>query len=146
ADEVFLDFALEGEPRQSFVTNGRAAGEPLTFTLSGISKICGLPQMKVAWIVVDGPKSLKSEAIARLEGIADTYLSPNAPLRLALGRLLPTRQAFQSQVLTRMRENLAEIDRRLSSAGRWSRLDVEGGWSAVLTQAGAGPEQGLDAV
>ena len=74
ADEVFLDFSL-GAPQKSFVANTGA----LTFTMSGISKISGLPQMKFAWLVVSGPEAAKREALARLEMIADTYLSLNAP-------------------------------------------------------------------
>jgi len=132
ADEVFLDFALESggtshEP-QSFAGN-RAA---LAFTLSGISKICGLPQMKAAWIVVSGPGELRAQAAGRLEVIADTFLSPNAPIQLALPALLETRGAFQPQVMDRLTQNLAELDRQLAAQKLCSRLMVEGGWYAVL--------------
>ncbi|HZD32109.1 MAG TPA: pyridoxal phosphate-dependent aminotransferase, partial [Candidatus Angelobacter sp.] len=75
ADEVFLDYALAARPPVSFSANTEA----LTFTLSGLSKVSALPQMKVAWIATSGPAALKSEALARLEVIADTYLSMNAP-------------------------------------------------------------------
>ncbi len=81
ADEVFLDFALgnAGNAHKSFVANSAA----LTFTMSGISKVSGLPQMKFAWLAVSGPDEMKGEALARLEMIADTYLSLNAPIQLA---------------------------------------------------------------
>ena len=128
ADEVFLDFELEGERPASFVAN-RAAP---TFTLSGLSKICGLPQMKAAWLIVSGPQEWKREALARLEVIADTYLSVNAPVQLAITKFLEVRQAFQKQVIERARRNLAELDRQLVAQRSVSRLKVEGGWCAVL--------------
>ena len=82
ADEVFLDYRLTRFNPLTFSGNDDA----LTFTLSGLSKISALPQMKVAWIAVSGPSALKSEALARLEVIADTYLSMNAPIQLAVPR------------------------------------------------------------
>lgn len=128
ADEVFLDFALDGKRVASFASNSGA----LTFTLSGISKIAGLPQMKAAWLAVSGPRASKSEALARLEVIADTYLSMNAPVQLALPTLLEQRHSFQQQLSSRLRENLAELDRQLTEQKACSRLAVEGGWYAVL--------------
>jgi alanine-synthesizing transaminase len=128
ADEVFLDFALDGNRAASFAANSGA----LTFTLSGLSKISGLPQMKAAWLAVSGPQNLKREALARLEIIADTYLSVNAPVQLALPVLFEQRHTFQKQLLLRVRGNLAELDRQLAGQKACSRLAVEGGWNAVL--------------
>jgi aspartate/methionine/tyrosine aminotransferase len=139
ADEVFLDFALDGVRRPSFVGSAGTGTEALTFTMSGISKICGLPQMKVAWLVTSGPAALKQEALARLEVIADTYLSMNAPIQLALGTLLGTRHGFQAQLLQRVRANLTELDRQVAAGSLGERLAVEGGWYAVvLTPRGGG--------
>jgi alanine-synthesizing transaminase len=128
SDEVFLDFALEGAPPPSFALRQ----ESLTFTLSGLSKIAGLPQMKAAWMVVSGPESAKREALDRLEVIADTFLSMNAPIQLAIPALLDLRQGFQGQLLTRVRRNLAELDRQLAGQAFCRRLRIEGGWYAVL--------------
>ena len=128
ADEVFLDFALCGDRPASFAAN---RGAP-TFTLSGLSKICGLPQMKAAWVIAGGPEEWKREALARLEVIADTYLSLNAPVQLAIPRFLELRHVFQRQVIERVRRNLAELDRQLNANKTVSRLNVEGGWCAVL--------------
>jgi alanine-synthesizing transaminase len=128
ADEVFLDFSLDGPPRPSFAANASA----LTFTLSGISKISGFPQMKAAWIVVSGPPEFKSPALARLEVIADSYLSMNAPVQLALPVFLDLRRDFQQQLIARVRKNLAALDRQLSALKICSRLDVDGGWYVVL--------------
>jgi alanine-synthesizing transaminase len=128
SDEVFLDFALEGGRPASFAANREA----LTFTLSGLSKISGLPQMKAAWLIASGPQRWKSEALARLEVIADTYLSVNAPVQLAIPRFLEQRHGFQKQVMTRVRRNLAELDRQLGRQKACSRLKVEGGWCAAM--------------
>jgi alanine-synthesizing transaminase len=128
ADEVFLDFTLDGNYVSSFAPNPIA----LTFTMSGISKISGLPQMKAAWLIASGPQQLKNEAIARLEVIADTYLSMNAPVQQALPIFLAQRKSFQEQLMSRVRHNLAELDRQLSGQKACTRLTVEAGWYAVL--------------
>src|SRR5258708_3132162 len=128
ADEVFLDFALNNARAQSFVSLNKA----LTFTLSGLSKICGLPQMKLAWIAVSGPSHEKAQALARLEVIADAYLSVGTPVQLAAPALFATRAAFQAQVMARVRANLRELDAQLSAQSECNRLLCEGGWSAIL--------------
>ncbi|MHB8501462.1 MAG: pyridoxal phosphate-dependent aminotransferase [Candidatus Acidiferrales bacterium] len=128
ADEVFLDFALGDKRHATFAANSGA----LTFTMSGFSKICGLPQMKAAWLLVGGPEPRKSEALARLEVIADTYLSMNAPIQLAMPALLGQGQKFKKQALARVKENLAELDKQLAEQKTCTRLEVEGGWNAVL--------------
>jgi alanine-synthesizing transaminase len=128
-DEVFLDFGVNNATRpESFVSRGEA----LTFTMSGLSKVSGLPQMKVAWVVVNGPAQLKQQAIARLEMIADTYLSMNTPMQLALSTLLQQRHVFQKQCLERIETNLARLDELLATQKLCGRLKVEGGWYAVL--------------
>jgi len=128
ADEVFLDFALSSKRHLSWVANS----EVLTFTMSGLSKMCGLPQMKVAWLAASGPKDLKTRALERLEVIADTYLSMNAPIQHAIPEFLQQRHEFQRQLMSRVRGNLAELDRQLATQKACSRLEIEGGWYAVL--------------
>ena len=128
ADEVFLDFTLEGKRPESFVTHDTG----LTFTLSGISKIAGLPQMKIAWLVVGGEEKLVHEAKARLEVIADTYLSVSAPPQLAIPVFLQQRQGFHEQWKVRALENLITLDTMLAQQKLCTRLKVEGGWYAVL--------------
>jgi len=127
-DEVFLDYAHDGVSRPSFVTNS----EVLTFTLSGISKISALPQMKLAWIAASGPADQLQPALSRLEVIADTYLSLNAPVQLAAATLLDQRKQIQPQLLDRVRANLAELDCQITQQKACQRLAVEGGWYAVL--------------
>jgi alanine-synthesizing transaminase len=128
ADEVFLDFALKEKQLVTFAENPAA----LTFTMSGLSKICGLPQMKAAWLIVSGPEPCKEQALARLEVIADTYLSMSAPILLAIPAFLEQRHSFQKQVIARVNENLSELDRQLAAQKSCSRLEVEGGWNAVI--------------
>jgi len=128
ADEVFLDYTLQGPPHPSFAGNARA----LTFTLSGLSKLAGLPQMKVAWLLTGGPEALAAQATARLEVIADTFLSMNAPIQHALPTLLEQRSAFQHQLRVRLRANLKELDRQLAVQTLLERLEVEGGWYVPL--------------
>lgn len=127
-DEVFLDYAHDGAPRSSFALNDQA----LTFTMSGISKISGLPQMKIAWVTASGPAAQKEEALARLEVIADTYLSMNAPLQLATPVLLDQRKAIQPLLLDRVRNNVRQLDRQLTHQKTCERLRVDGGWYVVL--------------
>jgi alanine-synthesizing transaminase len=128
SDEVFLDFALIGSRPPSFAANTEA----LTFTMSGLSKISGLPQMKTAWLIAGGPMELKKPALARLEVIADTYLSMSAPVQLATPVLLEQRHGFQKQLMERVRRNLAELDRQIAAQSTCVRCELEGGWHAVL--------------
>ena len=126
-DEVFLDYPL-GATHRSF-----AAGEAacLTFVLSGISKVCGLPQMKASWIAACGPPSLVGAAMQRIEIIADTFLSMNAPVQHALPDWLASRHPLQQQIRQRMSENLALLDERLRGTSA-QRFAMQGGWTAVL--------------
>jgi alanine-synthesizing transaminase len=128
ADEVFLDYALDKSPRESFVANQ----DVLTFTLSGVSKISALPQMKLAWIATSGPDVIVQAALARMEIIADTYLSMNAPIQWAAAVLLDQRRSIQKQLMERVLGNLAELDRQLAGQKLCQRLIVEGGWYAVV--------------
>jgi alanine-synthesizing transaminase len=128
SDEVFLDYTLDGSTHISFAGNARA----LTFTLSGLSKLAGLPQMKVAWLLTGGPEVLAAQAMARLEVIADTFLSMNAPIQHALPTLLEQRSSFQLQLRVRLRANLKELDRQLAGQKLVERLEVEGGWYVPL--------------
>jgi alanine-synthesizing transaminase len=160
-DEVFLDYGIgtsgaealhhsevdrsaeSAAPPQSEDPVGPEAGsrkpasfavnrDVLTFTLSGLSKIAALPQMKVAWVVTSAPREEVAEAMARLEVIADTYLSMNAPVQWAVPALMAQRKNIQEQLVERVESNLAELDRQLAGQTLCSRLSVEGGWYAVL--------------
>lgn len=139
ADEVFLDYQLTGAARRSFVGNTAA----LTFVLSGISKICALPQMKLAWIVAAGPEELAAEAMARLEVIADTYLSVSAPVQIAAPVWLEQRSSIQKQLCLRICTNLRELDIQIARLNTCARLEIEGGWYAVLRVPVTGSDEDL---
>ena len=128
ADEVFLDFHLGATRPSSFSANTAS----LSFSLSGLSKIAGLPQMKVAWLITTGPEQLKAQALSRLEVIADTFLSMNTPVQLAIPCFVDLGRGFQRQLIARVRRNLAELDLHLAAQSACARLEVEGGWYAVL--------------
>ncbi|MEO6964770.1 MAG: pyridoxal phosphate-dependent aminotransferase, partial [Acidobacteriaceae bacterium] len=137
-DEVFLDYALDSPDTPSSTRPLRmasfASGQHpvLTYVLSGLSKVAGLPQMKASWIAIFGPEPSSNEAKARLEVIADTFLSINAPVQHALSHLLAHRSAIQQQILLRVQENLTTLDQLLAGAPTVSRLEIQGGWYAVL--------------
>src|SRR5579884_1102105 len=130
SDEVFSDYGLGGDGAR--LDSLIDAGDALTFSMSGLSKIVGLPQMKLGWIAVSGPERLRSEAWNRLEFIADTYLSVGTPVQYALPGLLQARHSIQNEMLARVRENLSFL---VESIGTESPLAVrrpEGGWYAVV--------------
>jgi alanine-synthesizing transaminase len=140
-DEVFLDYPLrESTSSRSFTCGVHPA---LTFVLSGLSKIAGIPQMKAAWIATLGPEQARDEALGRLEIVADTFLSMNAPVQLAMGSWIAGAGEIQWQILERARENLATLRRIAEDApGRMQVLEVDAGWSAVVGLPGCTGEVG----
>jgi aspartate/methionine/tyrosine aminotransferase len=130
ADEVFSDYGFEDDPeRVPYLID---VEDVLTFSLSGLSKVSGLPQLKLGWIVTSGPEAVRKEAFDRLELIADTYLSVGTPVQWALASLLGSRQEIQSQILGRARANLALLRNKIGPGSPWQVLAVEGGWYAVI--------------
>lgn len=128
-DEVFADYALgEAEPAEILL----GSTDNLRFVLNGLSKILALPQMKLGWIVVDGPSRLVQPALSALELIADTYLSVGTPVQAALDGLFALRKEIQSTVGDRLRENLNWLQSAVPAASGLSVLRVGGGWSAVI--------------
>ena len=130
SDEVFCDYAFEDDPQRVRTLAG--VEEVLTFCLSGLSKIAGLPQMKLGWIAVGGPAGGRREAFERLELIADTYLSAGTPVQWAASALLASRGQVQGQLLARVRENRAFLAGQIGPASPWDLLAAEGGWYAIL--------------
>ena len=138
-DEVFLDYALPGIQGEDIGTFAARDLGILTFIVSGISKIAGLPQMKAAWLLAMGPGA--GEAMERLEVLADTYLSMNAPVQRALPKWLAGRAGMQEQIRARVRANLKELDWMLAGSPMVNRLRVEGGWYAVLRIPALQPDE-----
>jgi aspartate/methionine/tyrosine aminotransferase len=138
-DEVFLDYGFTQSvsgPVKSFAAGLEGVQ---VFVVSGLSKIAGLPQMKAAWIVAAGPQAIS--ALDRLEVIADTFLSMNAPVQHALPAWLKGRVSIQQQIRKRVTANLAELDRQLARLPEVSRLKVEGGWYAVVRIPALRPDE-----
>jgi alanine-synthesizing transaminase len=167
-DEVFLDYAHPGlrHPAAASSPNpGMGGGDARiptfavgledipVFVVSGLSKIAGLPQMKAAWIVAAGPQGAAGQepaagsvpgrgaALDRLEVIADTFLSMNAPVQWALPAWLSGRRGIQRQIQERVVANLVELDRRLAAHASVQRLEHEGGWYAVLRIPALRPDE-----
>jgi alanine-synthesizing transaminase len=130
SDEVFSDYALSDDPRR--VSSLINVDEVLTFSLSGLSKLVGLPQFKLGWIAASGPPQIRQDALERLELIADTYLSVGTPIQWAAPALLALRGAMQAQILDRVRANLAFLKKQMGPDSPWRVLDPEGGWYAVI--------------
>ncbi|MGA2728384.1 MAG: pyridoxal phosphate-dependent aminotransferase [Terracidiphilus sp.] len=139
-DEVFLDYRFQDQGFQGSVESFAAGVEGVpVYVVTGLSKIAGLPQMKAAWIVATGPERVR--ALERLEVIADTFLSMNAPVQWALPAWLAGREAIQKQVRARVAANLAELDRQLHGHSALRRLEVEGGWYTVLRIPALQPDE-----
>lgn len=130
SDEVFFDFKNTDRSFRikSFADEKRA----LTFTLNGISKILGLPQMKCSWIVVSGPPELVKEAMGRLEILCDTFLSVNAPVQHALPQWLSRISVIQHEIQERIHQNEKFLHQKISNHPFLTPLPREGGWYFVL--------------
>jgi aspartate/methionine/tyrosine aminotransferase len=129
ADEVFADYPLEASAP---LTDIAARADVPAFTLGGLSKTAGLPQLKLGWIVAGGPAAACTAALAALELIADSFLSVNTPVQVAARDLLEHGIAIRTQIHERVRANLAELRRAAKSFPACEVLKVGGGWSAVI--------------
>lgn len=138
ADEVFFDYPLA-------LTSGMAATlvnrhEVLSFSLNGLSKAAGMPQMKLGWIVLNGPADERERAWQRLELILDTYLSVNTPVQRAFPALLGAGESMRTQIAERTSENLAVLTDLLCDSAAHP-LHTEGGWSAIVRLPGTQDEE-----
>ena len=129
-DEVFNAYPLDpGAPTVSSVLD---QNEVLTFSLGGLSKAAGLPQVKLGWTLVHGPEELVEPALARLALICDTYLSVSTPVQHAVPALLEVGQNVSVQIAERIRENYGELQRLAADHSASRILRAEGGWYAVI--------------
>lgn len=132
SDEVFAGYAYEESGLSLGAPAAASEHEVLTFTLGGLSKAAGLPQMKLSWIAVTGPAAARDEALHRLEVIGDTFLSVATPVQIGLPRLLAAGEKVRDQIRDRVRANRAWLRVAPGATAAWSCLDSEGGWYAVL--------------
>jgi aspartate/methionine/tyrosine aminotransferase len=130
SDEVFADYGFKDDPAR--VRSLRTITDTPVFCLSGLSKIAGLPQVKLGWIVVGGPEDWRREALTRLELIADTYLSVGTPVQIAAPRLLDAGRQIRERILERTRRNLDVLRASAGADSPFRLLNVEGGWCAIL--------------
>ncbi|MSO35438.1 MAG: pyridoxal phosphate-dependent aminotransferase [Acidobacteria bacterium] len=128
-DEVFADYALDPAPSATHVM---AASDVLTFSLGGLSKSAGLPQVKLGWIGVGGPAAKVDATLAAYEIVADTYLSVSTPVQVAAPSLIEQGALVRAQILARVRQNLVTLRSHAGTFPAVNVLPVEGGWSVVL--------------
>jgi alanine-synthesizing transaminase len=131
SDEVFSDYVFDPHADNLVPTVADESGI-LAFSLSGLSKVAGMPQMKAGWIIVSGPAEDQHHALTRLELIADTYLSVSSPVQHALPKLLELGGAVQEQIRQRVRQNLQHLIVSVSANSPARLLAAEGGWYATL--------------
>ena len=132
ADEVFAPYGLLGEEPGHVPTIVGEELPCLSFALSGLSKLAALPQMKLAWIWIGGPERERAEAAARLEVIADSFLSVSTPVQLAVPRLLSVAPQVQAQIRARVAMNRSRLKSLRPQDAAWDLLPSEGGWCAVV--------------
>jgi len=130
SDEVFADYAFTDDDARVRTLAGSI--ETLSFSMSGLSKVAGLPQMKLGWIVISGPAAARAAARDKLEWIADTYLSVSTPVQHAASRLLELGKDIQQQIAARGRANLEFLASAIGAESPCRTLAVEGGWYATV--------------
>jgi alanine-synthesizing transaminase len=142
ADEVFADYELEPGAASAA---GRPAADRrvLTFTLGGLSKSIGLPQVKLAWLAVSGPDAQADAALERIELICDTYLSVSTPVQLATPALLERGAGVRAEIAARIAANHGRLLSMSADVACCRVLRCEGGWSAVLQVPTLEPEEAL---
>jgi len=129
SDEVFADFPIAPRPDAvSMMGESRV----LTFTLGGLSKSAGLPQVKLGWMVVSGPAGTVASALERLEVICDTYLSVSTPVQVAASQLIAAGSAVRSAITARVQQNYRDLERAAAAFPSLRVVAPQGGWSVVL--------------
>jgi hypothetical protein len=140
-DEVFAEYVLDVQlPRVSSVLAQR---EALTFGLGGLSKSLGLPQLKLGWMVVNGPDALVKASLERLELICDTYLSVSTPVQEALPTLLVEGATIRSQIRDRVTRNYRSVLTMAAACPSVRVLASDGGWNAVMQVPAMQSEESL---
>src|SRR5438034_442598 len=139
SDEVFADYDLEAGALEHAARVLRR-DDVLSFSLGGLSKMVGLPQVKLGWVAASGPAPLVNAALERLELICDTYLSVATPVQIAAPLLLERGAEVRGLIQRRVAANYRWL-RQCASASSCSVLRSEAGWYAVLQVPRTGPEE-----
>jgi aspartate/methionine/tyrosine aminotransferase len=139
-DEVFADYPLDAT---DVVTDIASTSEMLSFTLAGLSKTVGLPQVKLGWLIAGGPASERDAALSALELVADSYLSVSVPVQLAAPHLLREGGSIRAAIQERTRTNLGVLRTAATKYPACDLLRADGGWSAVLRAPSTRPEEQL---
>jgi len=142
ADEVFADYQVRPG---ACVDAGRVLEmrTGLAFSLGGLSKSVGLPQIKLGWMAAAGADDLVGEALARLEVICDTYLSVSTPIQAAAAELLSRGASVRAQIQTRIAANYRTLSERIDAVPSCTLLSADGGWSAIVRVPSIGSEEDL---
>ncbi len=139
ADEVFVDYRYSDRPDDVAVAAARS--EALVFSLGGLSKSAALPQLKLGWILANGPAGPREDALRRLEWVADAYLSVGTPVQLALPRLLGQSRRAVESIWARVLRNERALRMAFPSGGAVTAAPVAAGWSACLRVPAIRPEE-----
>jgi alanine-synthesizing transaminase len=131
ADEVFADYELV-DGAAGHAAQVLTRGDVLVFSLGGLSKSVGLPQVKLGWIAVGGPDALVGRALARLELACDICLSVSTPVQMAAAGLLERGAAIRRQIQSRVATNYRHLLARAEATPSCQALRAEGGWYAVV--------------
>ena len=140
SDEVFAEYALDAETPATEIARRASV---LSFTLGGASKSLGLPQMKLAWTIVDGPVKQRIDALSRLELIADTFLPVNTPVQVAAPDLFRRAAPIRQAIHQRVSRNLTAARDVARAYPACEVLRVEGGWTAVVRVPATRSEEAL---
>lgn len=138
SDEVFLEYGFDtdsplvGRERSLLFPHPMPPDAPLTFVLGGLSKLAGLPQLKLSWIAVTGASADRDRALSRLELLGDTFLSVSTPVQRGVASILAATGNVRAQIRERTRNNLALLRERIGSDSPCRVLDPQGGWYALL--------------
>jgi alanine-synthesizing transaminase len=143
-DEVFYEYPLSPDGQlPSDAVRATEQDAALAFSLGGLSKSAGLPQLKLGWMALSGPSSLVADALDRLELICDTYLPVSTPVQVAAPALLRVGEEIRVRILERLRANHDRLRREAARHPSVRVLPIEGGWYAVLRVPSLRPEEDL---
>ena len=130
SDEVFMTYPAAASPGPGQIRTLIGHDEILSFSLNGLSKAAGMPQMKLGWIAVNGPRKEIAATLPKLELLLDSYLSVATPVQCALGELLKIGSGLHRKIAGRLQRNREALV--VFEGSSVEPLRAEGGWSVIL--------------